>query len=126
MAKIDVEAVAKAAGKRTRWVWPELDLADLQVAEARARVDRLSAAIEQDMRRAGSTPEARELLTACRRILREMVAHRDAVFGEFLKASPSRGTRGRMPNTTAEEREGTGPTGKNVRRDSVSETAPRE
>ena len=88
MSKIARSVSARASGRRTLWVSPELDAADRRLAEARERVDRLSAAIAQDMRLGSAKPEARELLAAYQQILREMVVHRDAALAEFRKTSP--------------------------------------
>ena len=79
----------RASGRRTLWVSPEIDAADRRLAEARERVDRLSASIAEDMRLGSAKPEARELLAAYQQALREMVVDRDAVLAELRKTSPS-------------------------------------
>ena len=103
MPKIARSVSGRASGRRTLWVSPELDAADRRLAAARERVDRLSAAIEQDMRLGSSNPEARELLAVCQQILREMHVHRDAVLAEFLKSGPKSHVVETVPSTTPAE-----------------------
>ena len=66
----------------------ELDRADLQVAAARERADRFAKQVDDDMRRGNPTTHSRQLLKTFQQILREMVAHRDAVFAEYMKGRP--------------------------------------
>ena len=76
-------------GSPRRRTSPELDWADLQVAVARERVEKLTKQIDDDMRRGNPTAQSRALLTTCQQILREMVIHRDALFVEYMKGQPT-------------------------------------
>ena len=76
---------ASSSGNAGRPGPAELDRADLQVAEARGRVERLAKLVEDDAQRGSATTHSRALLASRQRILREMFAHRDAVYAEFMK-----------------------------------------
>jgi len=68
----------------------ELDRAEQQVADGRARVERLAKQIDDDMRRGAPTTHSRDLLLTCQEILRQMTVHRDAVFAEYMKRHSKR------------------------------------
>jgi len=63
----------------------ELASADFQVADARARLERWTGQVEDNLRR-GSPAYSRELLASCEEILREMIARRDAAAVKFSAA----------------------------------------
>ena len=85
MSSLERIVRASSSGHAARPSPAELDRADLQVAEARGRVERLAKLVEEDTQRGNATTHSRALLESRRRILREMIAHRDAVYVEFMK-----------------------------------------
>ena len=76
---------ALPAGQGQRSSSTELDRVDLQVTDARARVERWTRQVEDDMGRGRLATYSRELLASCQEILREMIGHRDAVVVGFMK-----------------------------------------
>ena len=66
----------------------ELDWADRQVADARARVARFAKLVDDDIGTGSLTTYSRRLLKTFEQILREQVTRRDALFVEFMKGEP--------------------------------------
>ena len=66
----------------------EIAAADFRVAEARARVERWTRQVENELRRGSPATHSREVLAAFQEILGEMIARREAVVAEFMKRAP--------------------------------------
>ena len=66
----------------------ELDWAAQQVAHARRQVEQLAKRVEDEVRRGNPTTDSREQLAAGQVLLREMLAHLDAVSAQVKVRKP--------------------------------------
>ena len=82
------QIVSSQTGSARRPTSLDVDRADRQVANARARVARFVKLVEDDMVRGNRATHSTQLLKTFQQILRELITHRAALFVEFMKGTP--------------------------------------